>query len=179
MKTTRVSCQGCGAALEVHDLARYSTCAYCATKSEVVHETGAMQAQALEILERHNRRLSAEVNEHRLRNELLLLDQSWKALRQSWMEPDGRGGYYDPGLVGGVLSSVAIVGGALLFAATASEMAPISVAGPLLVLGGIWGLTGCIRKGMEHEKMTRQYDQRRSLLVERIREAGAIRLANP
>ncbi|MDB6080519.1 MAG: hypothetical protein JWO82_4266 [Akkermansiaceae bacterium] len=174
MKTTRVSCQGCGASLEVHDLARYSTCAYCATQLEVVHETGAMQAQALDILERHNRRLSAELSEYRLREELSLLDKAWKALRQSWLEPDGRGGYYDPALTTAVFSCLLILGGIVLFALTIQSMAPIAIAGPLMVLGGIWGLIRCAYKGMEHEAMTRQYDHRRSELLERLRQAEAI-----
>ncbi|MDB6080520.1 MAG: hypothetical protein JWO82_4267 [Akkermansiaceae bacterium] len=141
MTIRKVSCQGCGASLEVSEDVRYVTCNYCDASLEIVHDTTVTHSLLLKKLERNTDRLIDEVTELRLARELELLDAAWQKFCKATFAVDSDGTVHEPsenesrglaviGIVVGVVICVAaaiggspfyiLPGGALIALAAAS-----------------------------------------------------------
>jgi Flp pilus assembly protein TadB len=79
MKLITLSCNQCGAPLEVPEETRFLTCRFCTSLLAVEHSESAVYTRVLEALERQTSELAHDVKAMKLQQELEQLDRSWEA----------------------------------------------------------------------------------------------------
>lgn len=96
MTIRKVSCQGCGASLEVSEEVRYVTCNYCDASLEIIHDATVTRSLLLRKLERNTDRLLDEVAVLRLGRELENLDEAWEKFCEATFARDSDGTVHEP-----------------------------------------------------------------------------------
>jgi hypothetical protein len=89
MELVRLSCNGCGADLDVSDDTRFITCGYCSAKLEVKRTESAAYTRvrkAVERVERRTEEIAGEVKELREENRMLSLERDIDQLDREWEE---------------------------------------------------------------------------------------------
>ncbi|MFO0565220.1 MAG: hypothetical protein U0263_06135 [Polyangiaceae bacterium] len=87
MELVKLSCNGCGADLDVPDDARFVTCRYCAARLEVGHTDGVAFTRVREAVarvEKKTERLADEVRGLQAANRALALERELDALEKQW-----------------------------------------------------------------------------------------------
>lgn len=106
MELVKLSCNGCGADIELPDDARFVTCRYCDAKLEVKKTDGAIFTevrQAIAKISDEVSSLKAENRVLRLQNEIDDLDRQWQARSQGMML-EGKDGSRSPPTRGSALA---------------------------------------------------------------------------
>ena len=158
MQTIKLSCNQCGGPLVVEGETRFVTCRFCESQLEVVREGNAAFTRELEELRKTTDTLADEVEELKLRNELLHLEQRWDRKSEQLMVTGKNGEKFVPTETQAVLMGV--IGGAVsLFAIVA--FLPIG-----LVFAGIttFGVISTLNSAKKYRDAKRRYTQRRAEL---------------
>jgi hypothetical protein len=163
-----VTCNECGAALDVPAGARFVTCTYCGSRLEIHRSGGAAYTEVLDAIEENTERIAEDVGQIRLQNELEQLDREWMMRREQLMVTGRHGSRYVPGKVGALVgAAIAAVFGIFWTVAASSMGAPgfFPLFGVVFVVvavaGGIYGFT----KAGEYEQAERDYQSRRAALL--------------
>ena len=167
-----VTCNHCGAPLQVPPDARFVTCAHCGARLEV-HRTGtALYTEVLDAIDQRTQRIEQDVQAIKRQNELEQLDRDWQMRREQFLTRDRDGNLQQPGAGGGI----AILIGSLLVAAfgifwTVSllnaggppMMALFGVVFTLAAIGG--GIFGMI-KSRGYREAEQAYQRERARLLQ-------------
>jgi hypothetical protein len=122
MGTQAVSCNNCGAPLEVGEQTRYATCAFCGSQLGIHRSGNAVYSEVLERISRDTADIADDVEVIRLQNELERLDREWLLEREQHMMRGKHGRTYRPSRAGGVVAAVVMGGFGVLWTGLAVSM---------------------------------------------------------
>lgn len=90
MQLEAISCNNCGATLEVGESTRFVTCNYCNSRLEVKRTASTRYTALLEKIEGHAEAIAADTSVMRLKAEVELLESDWREKQaQAVAVPDG------------------------------------------------------------------------------------------
>lgn len=89
MKVITLSCNQCGAPLEVSKRAQYVTCNFCTARLQIKHEDGSSWTEEVE-------ELRSEVKNLKTREAVREYDQRWVEARKQYMNRNKKGEYSAP-----------------------------------------------------------------------------------
>ncbi len=172
-----ITCNNCGAALDVPPEANYVTCAYCGSRLEVKRTPSVVYTQVLQQLDARTQRLSADVSQLQLDRELAQIDRDWEQQRQRYLLRDRTGATIEPGgpltawsvgltVIGIVVLTVfAFVWPGMLAGEYGEAFFLIALAFVGLM---IWGTVTRISQVTNYQRAKRAYEARRSAVVQRV-----------
>lgn len=159
MKLLNVSCNHCGAPLEVPSKARFVTCTFCDSRLEVERSGTVYFTSVLEAVGD----IKEDVKTIKLQNELERVDREWTMQRQQLMSTDKHGRVHVPTQIGGVI--MIVVGMIAGFIA-------LSVVGAIgfvfIAIGSLGGIF-TIRRAQRYEASRMRYQQRRRKALKDLR----------
>ena len=170
-KAVAVSCNKCGAGLEVPRGARFVTCTYCGTRLEVHRSGGAAYTEILESIEERTEQIAGNVEAIRWQNELERLDREWMLRRDALMVTDKRGGRHVPGRTGAIVGSIiAAVFGTIWTGVAATMGAPgfFVLFGVVFIIVAIAGGLYSFGKAAQYEQAETVYSERRAELLRKM-----------
>ena len=94
-----ITCNNCGAALNVPPGANFVTCAYCGSRLAVKRTPSVVYTEVLQQINRLDRRtqqVSADVQQLQLESELEQLDRAWAQERTRYLPPNRDGSVTEP-----------------------------------------------------------------------------------
>jgi hypothetical protein len=179
MNLLTLSCNECGAPLEVPESAKFVTCNYCSARLAVQHTPSAVYTEVIEKIGEQTERLAQEVEILKLQNELARIDREWNDERQQHMV-SGKHGRHEPG-AGDVIGPIVAVAIGLVFAVvTLASPAPgMALFGLLLIVFGIGVSIANAGKASAYATAREEYERRRHHLLARIREQESAGVASP
>ena len=163
MRVITLSCNQCGAPLEVSHRAKFVTCNFCTARLEIKREAGSTWTEELEELRSELRKLKS-------RAELTKYDERWKLSRRRLMNRQKNGEFTIPTRTG----ALAIF---FVFFAPLSFVFAFHPDGNVLV-GLIFLLVGIVVKKYQFSKADRfaeardRYWKGRRNLIKRLREGA-------
>jgi|GEM_PF-1408365 len=124
MQLESLSCNNCGAPVDVPQSANFITCAHCGSRLAVRRTETAHYTEVLDRLQAHAYKVDRDLQYLRVQNDLLLIDQAWEEERKQYMVRTRDGATVEPSQ-GHVITSV--------IAAGIATVAGIVLACPLMV----------------------------------------------
>ena len=126
MQLESLSCNNCGAPVDVPQSANFITCAHCGSRLAVKRTETAHYTEVLDRLQAHAYKVDRDLQYLRTQNELLLLDQAWEEERKQYMVSTTGGAPVEPSLevvILGVIVALIVtgVGGAMACAIAGSS----------------------------------------------------------
>lgn len=184
MDTISVSCNHCGAPLEVPRGARYLTCNYCGSRLEVHKTDSATYTDVLETIQENTSQMADDLGAIRRQNELEQLDRQWALERQEYLAQGKDGSTNEPAtgagmVVGGLFVaffSVVCIGmgiSALDFAANWHgpgpdpgffALVPFGMA-IFAVVAFVASISSATKKANQYAERKRDYERRRSQIL--------------
>jgi DNA-directed RNA polymerase subunit RPC12/RpoP len=113
--TVSVSCNECGAPLEVDETTRFVSCGYCSARLRVHHREGAHFTEVrrrVKAVEKNTKELRSEVESLRHAEAIRQLDDAWEKEREQYSIGKG-GAFVAPTKVNHILLATVGVGSAL------------------------------------------------------------------
>ncbi len=114
MRVLSVTCNHCGAPLEVPKKAKFVTCSFCSSRLAVHHSGNAVYTEVLESIEQKTAEIAEDVETIKHQNDLERLDREWMMGKQQFMVRGKHGEYRVPSTAGSVIGMV-LAGGFGLF----------------------------------------------------------------
>lgn len=190
MELLAVSCNNCGASLEVPLGANYVTCAHCGSRLAVKRTGSAVYTELLEKLDRKTDVMTRQLAEIAYRSELERLDREWEATRQTFLTTDKRGRTHEPNELGsriggaifaafGLIWSLATCGTTGAIGGSPAGDGPFGIiyCFPLIGLGltgfGVWTFLKGPEQARKFEVARREYLRRKAeVTVEQFMTPG-------
>jgi DNA-directed RNA polymerase subunit RPC12/RpoP len=168
MPVESVSCNNCGAPLEVSASTNYVTCGHCGSRLAIKRTASAVYTELLEKLDQKTDVMARQLAELRYHAELERLDREWEQQRRGFLTKDKHGNLHEPTTAGAVLGGVVMIGFGLFFAVASGGMgAPFLF--PLVGLGfagfGAYLLITGPVKAREFQKAQAEYHRRRAAVT--------------
>jgi DNA-directed RNA polymerase subunit RPC12/RpoP len=173
-----ITCNNCGAALDVPPEANYVTCAYCASRLAVKRTSSVVYTEVLQELDARTQRMAADLGRLQLQSELERIDHEWEQQRQPYLLRDRTtGATFEPG---GPLTALSVVMTALASTLLGffivvwsvvfrSDYSPAFLLLAFLALGLIvWATVARIRKLSRYQRAKSAYEARRAAIVQRV-----------
>jgi hypothetical protein len=110
MQLTPVTCNHCGAALDVPPDARFVTCRYCSSRLEIKRTPSTITTEVLERIGQNTASMAEDLSAIRRETEIERLDREWSQRQAELVTHDSDGNVSKPSAVGGLLGAV-IMGG--------------------------------------------------------------------
>lgn len=170
MTVVQVSCQGCGAPLDVSEDTRFITCAFCKARLEVLREPTHLETRLLEEVQTATGKLSHRLRIIELQNEIERLDGDWRETceRKYGREQDGSP-RQEPDITNFPMMAAAGFVGFFIYSVAEKIWLPLIPAAFLLFLCIKLFLAGSVRLA-EHDYYFGQYQMHRRLLTDSIHE---------
>ena len=162
-----VTCNHCGAPLDVPSGTRFVTCAHCGSRLEI-HRTGnALYTEVLEAIDQRTQEIAQDVDLIRRQNEIERLDREWQMRREELMVRTKRGAQ-TPSVVGGIVGAVFAIGfGIFWMIVTSRGGAPgfLPLVGIIVAAAGIIGGISNVSKATRYTDEQQRYEQQRAQLM--------------
>lgn len=171
MKLIPLTCNHCGAPLEVPRKARFATCEYCSSRLAVHHEGSAWTTEVVESIEKNTRDIAEDVDAIRLQNDIERLDREWMMERGNLMTRGKDGSLSVPSHAGTVIGSIVGVVFIVFWIGMAINIgAPVffpafGVVGLVIVIAQCFG---GISKAEQYQRARHRYQRERRKLAERL-----------
>ena len=166
MQLLSVTCNHCGAPLEVPESAKFVTCTHCSSRLAVQRSGGAAYTEVLEALEQRTEQIAGDVETLKLQSELDRLDREWMLERDQYMVQDKHGRRHFPGKAGSILVMVLMIGFTILWMAIAAASSPlVSLFGLLFIAAAVVVFITRLHKADEYERRRRRYERRRAQIL--------------
>ena len=170
MKLLTLSCNECGAPLEVPESAKFVTCGFCSSRLAVQHTSNAVYTEALEKIGKQTEQLAQDVETIKLQNQLERLDREWTQECEQYMVHD-KSGKHLPNATGSAIGAVVMVVFGIFWMGLA-----VSIGAPCFFpLFGIFFIVAAICIGISgmnkaggYEQAHKRYQRRRHELLGRI-----------
>ncbi len=175
MSTIPITCNNCGAALDIGQGVRFTTCAFCKSRLEIKRTASAVYSEVLESVARQTEHISENVDRLMLQNELERLDREWMMQRKNFMVRGKQGTHRAPGRSGAVAVGLfGVVGGVAWMVFALVIGAGFFACFGLLFIGfAIFMAVYSSRKVKQYEMAQREFDRKRAQLVRRIDESSS------
>lgn len=173
MEILSLSCQHCGAPLDVPESAKYITCRFCNARLEVKHQGDVAFTEQLGEIERKTDQLIDEVSRLKLQNELARIDREWDAERESLMVSGKDGHRSVPSQAGSIVAGL-IFATFWIIATSTTPAAPLFVPIGFLVIGVVLftGIQG-FQKADQYQTAKKQYERSRTELLAELSNVEA------
>jgi transcription elongation factor Elf1 len=171
MKALSVSCQNCGAPLEVAEGVRFITCGFCNSRLEIHRSPTSVYSELIDKIERRTEEMAENLGVIRIQNELEQLDREWMMQRDGFMVRGKDGSTSEPGGVGGLVASLFAAGFGVvwtIFAASMGAPWPFPLFGVIFICFALFGGISTMAKGSRYQSARDEYEERRRILLERI-----------
>ena len=165
-----LSCNHCGAPLEVPGDTRFLTCGHCSSRLEVQRSGDAVFTKVLEALDQRTTALAKDVEILKLQNNLERLDREWATESQSYMSRSKNGVLSEPTVegTGFQLFIIILIGLGLVVGAGVSGEVVLALFGVLvLVFGGLVGNSEYAR-AQEYQQRKQSFRCEREALSAKI-----------
>jgi DNA-directed RNA polymerase subunit RPC12/RpoP len=172
MRVLSLTCNHCGASLEVPKKTRFVTCQYCSSRLEVKQTSGTIYTEVLEAIDEKTERIVQDLELIKLQNRLEQLDREWAVEKERYLLKGTHGETMVP--TRGVLVIVSVIGGVFgLFwmILTLAMGAPLFFPffGLIVVAGVIAVCIKAMSSARIYERRKRDYDIKRGKILEEIR----------
>jgi DNA-directed RNA polymerase subunit RPC12/RpoP len=170
-KIINVSCNHCGASLDIDDETRFVTCSYCHSKLIVQRTGSSVFTGVLEKIEQQTGQIAGNLKVIALQNDLNQLDREWQTSREDLMVTGRNGTSSTPSLAGGLMTMVVgVVGGGIWTAFAASHGAPsfFLLFGVIFMVAGAAGGVMSMTRADKLQTARSQYESRRQQLLSAI-----------
>lgn len=171
LKVIDVSCNHCGATLQVDEKTRFVTCSYCHSRLAIEHSNSAIFTQVLERIEESTGHMAGNLELLRLQNELEQLDREWMMARESLMVAGRDGQRSEPSVMAGIVTIFfGIVGGGLwtVFASRAGAPSFFAMFGFLFIGLCVFAGINIMGKAGQFDTRRQTYEVRRQSLIREI-----------
>ena len=182
MELETLSCNNCGAPLDVPLAANYVTCAHCGSRLVVQRSASVHYTEVLERLDKLDSRthnVEAELRAMRLEKAIEELDDSWRVQSRKFAAIGKNGSISMP--TGGdvyfyiALAIIAVVASPFVFSYASGAMPPfvpvIVILFVLLVVISIWGAFRADQNYKAFVQTESRYKARRTSLLNELRRA--------
>lgn len=180
MELESITCNHCGAPLQVPATADYVTCNHCGSQLAVRRGGSVTFTEVVKQLSETTENLAQQVSKLSRQTELETLERQWEAERESFMVTNNHGAKYLPdersSMVGGVVTTVfGLFWTVMAFGITSSapSFGPFGIVkimfpafGVLFIVFGIVVATRGSQKAKEYKIAQRAYLQRRQRLLD-------------
>jgi LSD1 subclass zinc finger protein len=164
MKLLSLTCNQCGAPLEVPEGAKFITCTHCSTRLVVQQSGGAAYTETLEAIGQRTEKIADDVETLKLQGELDRLDREWMLEREQYMVRDQHGGRRLPRRAAAGIVTAIVVGFAVLWMFMAQEAAAV-LFGLLFIAAAVVVFCINLQKADRYERRLRQYESRRRRIL--------------
>lgn len=167
MNVLSLTCNHCGAPLQVPEETRFLTCQFCSSQLEVQHAGNAVYTQVLQAIDQRTAAMAKDIDEIKRHNELEQLDRDWERERENYLVRGKDGHTSIPTTAGSLVGmTIGVIFSIFWIGLTASAGAPgflqfFGVAALVLVVFG--SLNNC-RKALKYRSREADYEQRRQAL---------------
>ena len=166
-----VSCNHCGAPLDVPVGVRFLTCAHCGNRLEVHHDKDTAYTQVLNNIDQRTQNIARDVEEIKARERLDQIDREWMMRQKQFMIRDNRGGE-SPAGAGSIVVSIAVAMFGIFWICMAMGMgAPFffPLFGVVFVVVAIGGVISTSNKASGYSAAEKEYQQERARTVQELR----------
>ena len=169
MKLLSISCNQCGAPLEVPTDVKFVTCQFCESQLQVHRTENSAYTEVLEALEQKTNEIASDVAHLKLQSELQNLDRDWERKRKSFMVKGENGHLSIPSKTSSIVGAVVGVGFGIFWIAMVSSMGGggFALFGVLFIGVSIFASGHAFSKADAFEKAKRRYRRKRLDLIER------------
>lgn len=122
MRVEAVSCNKCGAPLEVGAGTNFVTCAHCGSRLAVKRTGSSLFTEMMEQLDQKTDAMARQLAELRHHAELERIDREWEQERRQYLTTTKDGQTHEPNAIGAVVMGVVVIGFGLLFSVTSGSM---------------------------------------------------------
>ncbi|MBU1068601.1 hypothetical protein KJ975_03440 [Myxococcota bacterium] len=171
LKTLTLSCNECGAPIDVPGSTNFFTCNFCGSRLSVQRTEGASYTKTLEALDRKTETLAREVEVLKLQNELERIDREWQEELKQYMVRDNDGHQSVPtaggSIFGGFVATVFGIGW-IYNAVSMDAPALVALVGlGFIGLGLYMGYSG-YNKSLTYKAAHQRYQNRRDDLLRQL-----------
>lgn len=173
MRLIALSCNHCGAPLEVPKSANFLTCTYCETRLKVHHEGGAAFTESLESIDQRTRDIAEDVEAIRAHQEMEQLDRDWMMDRVKYQTRSENGELSVPTAGGAIIGAVAVSIFGVFWIVMAINMgAPFffPLFGVFFIVVALTGGFGVAAKAKAFGQRQHEYQRQRRELQRRMRD---------
>lgn len=107
MELETITCNNCGAPLQVPAGAKFITCNHCQSNLAIHRNDSATYTEKIAQIEEHTQEMASDLAQLRYESELARVDREWERERESYLVRDKEGNSSEPSAVG------SLIGGAL------------------------------------------------------------------
>jgi hypothetical protein len=174
MELESLTCDNCGARLDISPAANFVTCASCGSRLAIKRTPGAAYTEVLDRLDRRTERMAADLETIRLQNELERIDREWESEREQYMIRGRHGSGITPGAgsaIAGVVGGLAAAAfGVFWMSMAASMSAPafFPLFGLVFIAIALGGAAYTVLKTVLYTGAERDYQQRREEILAQL-----------
>lgn len=168
MDVISVTCNHCGAPLEVAESVRFVTCRYCKSSLEIKRTASAVYTEVLERIDERTEKMAEDLAAIRRQNELEALDREWAMRRETLLVRSKNGSISEPSAGVGVVASIgAAIFGVIWTVMAASMGAPVffPLFGVVFIGAAIFGGVRAVTHAGAYKREQELYEQRRAALM--------------
>lgn len=168
MSVLSVSCNHCGAPLQIDESTRYLTCRFCSSQLEVQHSESAIYTKVLEAIDERTTAMSKELNTIRWQNDLAQLDRDWERERESYLIRGQYGRTRVPSTTGSLLAMMLGIAFSvfwIVFADSQGAPGPVVSFGVLAIVVVVVGCAANLLKSVKYKERLSAYERRREQLM--------------
>lgn len=172
-KLVSLTCNHCGAPLEVPEGTRFLTCSYCSSRLQVEHKGNAWYTSVLERIEKQTEAVADDLETIKLQNELERIDREWVMEKDQYMIRGKHGTLREPtsGPAGILIGIFVICFGLFWTVMAAAIFPPMALFGLIFIGFAIANIATSKRKAKAYDAARARYDARRRELLRELREA--------
>jgi hypothetical protein len=178
MELVSVSCNHCGAPLEVGDQTRFVTCQFCQNRLAVKHSGSATYTEVIGQIAGNTQQMASNLRVIELQNELERVDREWDSEKGRFCTTNRHGRSSKPSLAVGVVILFMVGAFGVFFAATSSQFGAPAIF-PLFGIGFVVIAVICavsmFTKASGLSEAESGYQHRRAELLKQLDEARAAR----
>lgn len=159
-----VSCNHCGAPLDLPPGTHYATCQHCGAKLQVHMSGGAAYTELLESIDTRTQQIAEDVEAIKKQGEMERLDREWERQRSLYLVQDKRGNVRMPGSAGSLIGAGIAAGGGVIWTIFATSIgAPwfFCLFGVVFIIIAIAGGINGMMKASQYEQALRRYEAQR------------------
>jgi DNA-directed RNA polymerase subunit RPC12/RpoP len=169
MQVESVSCNNCGAPLEVGPGTNYVTCGHCGSRLAVKRTGSSLYTELLEKIDQKTDAMARQVAELRHHAELERIDREWEQERQGFLTSDKHGNKHEPATPEfAVLGGVVVIGFGLFFAVLTASIVQgglFPLFGLLVIGYGVYLLVTGPARAREFQRAREAYHRRRAAVT--------------
>lgn len=171
----KLSCNACGAPLEIPGSANFVTCKHCSTQLSVCRTEDVSYTEQINRLADRTDELSQQVENLTIQNEIAALDRDWESTRQQLMISNKEGVRRVPTQAGAIVSGVAACMFGVIWLLVTSNMLAgggfggpaglLPMAGVVFICVGVGSSAVAWNKAIAYQRAEEQYQRRRRELL--------------